>query len=100
MKRFCELGIKPLSQPFLGDKIKITKILNREIIVLNFKIEETKYPKNNKDKCLHLQIEMDGNSHVVFTGSKILINTIEQAKIDDLPFTTTIIKNGECFMFS
>ena len=46
MKKFSELGIKPPEIGFIGEKIKISKILNREIIVQDFKIDKSKYPKN------------------------------------------------------
>jgi len=100
MRKFSELGIENKCNLFSGDKIKSSKILNREIIVLDYKIEDSKYPKNKTGKCLHLQIEIDKVKYVVFTGSEVLINTIQMITKDQLPFSTTIIKNGECYMFS
>jgi hypothetical protein len=43
MKQFKDLGIKPAIKHLQGDKIKIMKILNREIIVVDYKIEDSKY---------------------------------------------------------
>jgi translation initiation factor IF-2 len=100
MRSFSELGIENKCQPFSGEKIKMAKILNVPIIILAYKIEDTKYPKNRSNKCLHLQIELNGTKHVVFTGSDILINTIQQVQPEDMPFTTTIVKNGECYNFN
>jgi hypothetical protein len=100
MRSFSELGIENKCQPFSGDKIKMVKILNVPIIVLAFKVEDTKYPKNRSGKCLYLQIELNGTKYLAFTGSDILISTIQQIPAEDLPFTTTIIKNGECYNFS
>jgi len=100
MRSFRELGIVNKCQPFSGEKIKMSKILNMEIVVLDYKIEDTKYPKNKSGKCLYLQIEFNGCKHLVFTGSDILINTILEVPREELPFSTTIIKIGECYNFS
>ena len=46
MKRFSDLGIKPPIDQMIGEKIKISKILNCDITVTNFKIEDSKFQKN------------------------------------------------------
>lgn len=99
MKNFKDLGIKTHSDTLTGDKIKISKVLNRDIIITNFKIEQSKYPKNKSGKCLHLQIEMDKEMKVIFTGSDVLINTIEQVNKEDLPIACQIVQEGEHFEF-
>lgn len=99
MKRFSELGIKPNPNRMSGEKIKISRILNKEITVLSCRIEDSKYGKNKSGKCLYLQIEVDNQKHIVFTGSDVLIESIRQVKPEDYPFLTTIIKDGECFEF-
>lgn len=99
MKRFSELGISA-GNNFVGDKLKIDRVLNREITVLKHKIESSKFPKNKSGKCLHLQIEIGGTKNVVFTGSDVLIGQIEQVPEDAFPFITTIIKSGDHFEFS
>lgn len=99
MKNFSDLEIKTSSR-MIGEKIKINKVLNRKIIVHATKIEQSKYPKNKSGKCLYLQIELDEERHVIFTGSDVLIETIQQIQEDDYPFATTIIKSGEYFQFT
>jgi hypothetical protein len=47
-----------------------------------------------------LQIEVDNEKHVVFTGSDVLINIIKQIGEEDFPFQTTIVKSGEHFEFT
>jgi len=94
------LGITNKCNPFTGDKIKMSKILNKEIVVCDFKIEDSKFPKNKSGKCLHLQIELAGTKFLVFTGSDVLINTIQEISKDEFPFSTTLVKNGECYNFS
>lgn len=100
MRKFSELGIVNNCQPFTGEKIKMAKILNKEIVIHNFRIEDSKYPKNKSGKCLYLQIELDQVKYVVFTGSDVLINTIKEVQPDQLPFSSTIIQEGECYLFS
>ena len=99
MKKFSELGIKPPADQMTGDKIKISKILNREITVTNYKVEDSKYQKNKSGKCLCLQIEIDGEKRIVFTGSDVLIKMIIQVKKEDMPFGSAIVKEGEHFEF-
>lgn len=100
MKKFSELGIKVKRDRFVGDKIKMFKILNQEIVVHDFRIKNSKYDNANSDKCLHLQIEVNGQKHVLFTGSKVLAETIEQVPREAFPFETKITQEGETFQFN
>jgi hypothetical protein len=100
MKKFSDLNIKPKHDLFVGDKIKMLKVLNQEIIVHAYKIKESKFQKENFEKCLQIQIEFKGEKHVLFTGSKVLAETIQQVKQENLPFITTITKEGETFQFN
>src|SRR5205809_1348577 len=99
MKRFSEFGIKPTLKTLVGDKIKIDRILNKEITVTDYRIENSKYEKGN-GKCLYMQIELNNNKHVVFTGSTVLMQLIEQVPKSDFPFQTTIIKDNDHFEFT
>lgn len=91
MKAFKDMGIVPEQKGFVGDKIKIDRLLNREIIVQDFKVEDSH--KKPGTKYLQLQIEINMEKSVVFTGSTTLISMIEKVKKEDFPFTSTIIKN-------
>jgi len=99
MKQFKDFGIKPLTKGLTGDKIKIERILNREITIHDYRVVDSKFEKGCK-KCLHLQIEIGDTKHVVFTGSSILMETIQQISKDQMPFRTTIIRENERFEFS
>lgn len=99
MKQFKDFGIKPTLQSLTGDKIKIDRILNREIEVYDFRIEDSKFG-NGSSKCLYLQIGIGETKHVVFTGSTVLIQLIEQVPKSEFPFKTTIIKENDRFEFS
>jgi hypothetical protein len=99
MKRFSDFDIKA-GDAFTGDKIKIDKILNREITVVKYKLEDSKYPKNKSGKCLHMQIELSGSKFVVFSGSDFLMNQLKQIEETNFPFIATIIKSNDHFEFT
>jgi len=97
MKEFKEFAIKPVVNGFTGDKIKIDRILNKRIIIHAYKIEESKFKEKGNGKCLHMQIEIDGDKRIVFTGSVALMEIIRQVPPDGFPFKATIAKPGERF---
>lgn len=98
MNNFKDFNIKPSLQYFTGDKIKIDRIINTPIVVINFKVEPSK--KKEGSDYLTLQIEKNGVKHVVFTGSIILIQLIKKVPLDNFPFVTTIVKEGEHLEFT
>ncbi len=100
MKNFSDFGIKPELTSFTGEKIKISKILNRQIVVYDFRIEDSKFKKENSASCLYMQISLDDVKHVVFTGSQVLANLITRIPKEGFPFKTTIIKESERYEFS
>lgn len=99
MNEFKSFNIKPSAKSFEGDKIKIDRILNKSIIVLDHKIEASKYDKGN-GKCLYLQIIVDNNKRILFTGSVTLMEMICQVKPEQFPFQTTIVRETERFQFT
>ena len=101
MNSFSQFNIAATSKNFEGDKIKMSKILNREIVVHAFKIEESKVFKDRgSGKCLHLQISFNYEKHIVFTGSSGLIEVIEQIPANGFPFTTVIKQDNERYLFT
>ncbi|ASK29692.1 hypothetical protein CEY12_06050 [Chryseobacterium sp. T16E-39] len=98
MKHFKDLNIKTILTSFIGEKVRINKILNTEIIVHDYKIKESE--KKPGTKYLTLQISRKGEKEVIFTGSKILMNMIEQVSKENFPFTTTIIQEDQMFQFT
>lgn len=83
---------------FAGEKIKIDRILNTEIVVEAFKVVASKF--DGKGDCLHLQIKLKGEQRVVFIGSKYLIDTIQQVPQNKFPFQTRIVKEDNCYQFT
>lgn len=97
MKKFRDFNIQIETNTFIGDKIKISKVLNRKITVHTFKIEASKF---NNGKCLYLQIDLEGVKHIVFTGSTVLTEMIKQVPTEGFPFETTIVEDNERYMFT
>lgn len=56
--------------------------------------------KKDKMQTLHLQVEVDGEKKVIFTGSDVLISMIKKVEQEDMPFKTIIIKENEHFEFT
>jgi hypothetical protein len=99
MKKFSELGIRP--KTLTGEKIAKEDILGKEITVLAFRVEESKFNRKNEDsECLHLQIEFEGKTRVAFLGSAVLIDQIRQVPEQEFPFKTTIIKEMKWYKFT
>lgn len=93
MKKFSEFTKENILD---GNKIKIDDVLNKEIIITDFSIKSSKH---NSGEYLTLQIEIDNERHVIFTGSEVLIKQIERYK-DEIPFLTTIRKINKYYSFT
>lgn len=95
-KKFKDFGIEPTAKSFVGEKIKIAKVLNREITVSDFTIDNSQF----KDKYLRMQISVGDNKHVLFTGSAVLMEMIQKVPLVNFPFTTTIVEDNERYVFT
>jgi hypothetical protein len=103
MNRFSQFDIKISSKSFQGDKVRIAKILNKEIVVHDFKLEDSKvqaFKEKGSGKCLQLQISFNNEMHVLFTGSCGLIEAIQQIPQNQFPFSTTIIEENDRYKFT
>lgn len=96
MKQFKDFNIKTERKSFVGDKIKIERLINRKIIVHDFKIVDSKF----EGKRLDLQIEVDGRKNVVFTSAAVLREMLAQLPEDGLPFETTISNENDYLEFT
>ena len=96
MKNFSELGIKP-KRSFVGDKIPVESLLDKEIIVEFFEIKPSK--KVMDGDCLHMQIKLDGHDRLVFTSSTFLMDTLKQLSAEDFPFKVKIKRVNKHFEF-
>jgi hypothetical protein len=100
MNSFKQFNIKPEVKGLEGEKIKIEKILNREITVEAFRIEKSKYPKRGDEECLYMQVDFNKEKRVVFSGSGNLMSMIRKVPESGFPFTTTIVKENDRLEFT
>jgi hypothetical protein len=99
-KKFSDFGIKSTSKKFVGDKIRLAKVLNIPISVHFYEIKPSKYPKNGNDNCLYLQISIEGKKYVAFSIAKFLMETIQKIPEDGFPFDTTIKNDNDIYEFT
>ncbi len=102
MNNFKDFNIDtPPAKGFEGEKIRMSKILNREIVVYHYKLGDSKIFKDTGTcKCLQLQISVDNRKHVLFTSATALIEVIQQIPEKGFPFSTMIIEENDRFMFT
>jgi len=100
MKEFKDLGIQPTRKGLTGTKINIDEILNNRIEVHDFRIEPSKYAKNEGDKCLYLQFKFGDKMHVVFISAIGLMDVLQRIPETDRPFLTTIRKENRQYIFT
>lgn len=100
MKLFKELGVKIDSMPMLGEKIRINRIVNKEIEVTDYEINKSKYEEKSGPEYLKLQIKYEDEVRVVFTGASMLIKTIKKIEKAQLPFKTIIIEQNGFYQFT
>lgn len=93
MNKFSDFA----EEKFIGEKIKISKVLNKEIKVLAFQVKKSKIEKDGF--YIQMQIEVDDERKVLFTNSSVLKDQLEKYK-DNLLFITTIIQPKKYFSFS
>ena len=100
LKSFKSLNVPMPSIGFEGTKIDIQELIDRDIILHDFKIEDSKFPKPGKEKCLHLQVAIGEIKYVSFTPTLRLIRQATSIEKGQLPITTKIIRAGKSLEFS
>ena len=85
-------------KPLDGDKVRINDILGKTVIVLAYQLINSKFDDAN-NKCLKLQLEVDGEKRILFTGSQVLQDLI-QKYASMIPFETKIIRQNRYLTFS
>ena len=83
--------------PLPGVKKRLDEILNKEILVVDFRI--TKSKKREGSECLQMQFVCDGVVCVAFTGSSVLSNQIQEIQ-SNIPFRTCVTKIDKYYSFS
>ncbi len=85
--------------PMDGKKVRIDEVLNVEIVLLAFRMKESKYKSSSASDCMTLQFEYPdkpGEHYVLFTGSTVLMDQLQRYQ-DKLPFLATIRKFDKYF---
>lgn len=100
LKSFKDLGISTPEQAFEGDKIELMDVINKPITVHKFIIGQSKFTERGNGKLLTLQITINGQKRVIFTGSGVLMDTCQRIPVDGFPFTATIIKDQKRLLFT
>lgn len=77
-----------------GAKIKLENILDKPLIVKDFRVTKSKFDGD----CLKLQVEINGENRVVFTGSNVLIEQAQKYS-DHMPFSAKITMVDKYFSF-
>lgn len=91
MNDFKDLGVESTPSNLIGDKIKVTKVLDKPIEVHNYIIGPSK--KFEGEEYLSLQVKFNDEMHVIFSRSKGLMDLLRKIPKDKIPFTATIIKD-------
>ena len=99
MKRFSDFA--EAATPLEGTKKKLDDILNRDLIICNCKVSESKYNENGCKEYAIIQFKEENSDElfVVFTESKVLIEQCEKNK-DMMPFIVVIKKINKYYTFN
>lgn len=92
---FAKVAYDKLPMP--GVKKRLDEILNKQIVILDFRINKSN--KRENSECLQMQFLMGGDVFIVFTGSVVLIDQIKSIK-NRLPLNTTVVKIDKYYSFS
>jgi len=91
-----------------GKKLPLDEIIEKdnrpgkEIVVLNFRVNNSKYDDAKNPRCLTVQFAFPGreNEHFIFfSGSSVLTGQLETYK-EKLPFSTIVKRVGKYYTFS
>lgn len=80
-----------------GDKIRLDEILNKEILILGFKIKNS--TKKSGTLYVTIQFKLDGVNRISFTGSEVLMDQLKRYE-EHLPFYAIIKKINRHYTFS
>lgn len=95
MKKFSDFA-KTEDSHMEGDKLKLSEILGKEILLKRYSVAKSKHYSG---EYATLQFELEGKLHVLFIGSKVIMEQLQQYE-SELPFLTTIVKIGKYYSLS
>jgi len=85
------------AKPFAGEKKRIDDILNQEVLIIDFKVKESKQRPNSS--YVTIQFKQNGENYIIFTGSTVIIDQLNKYK-DNLPFYATFVKIDRYYTLS
>ncbi len=83
--------------PFEGDKIRIDDLLNKEILILGFKIKDSKQKQGTS--YVTVQFKLDDEEHIMFTASQVIIDQLNKYE-KNIPFYGMIKKIDRYYTLS
>lgn len=95
--KFSDFADEP--QGLNGDKIKIDDAINKELVITAFRVDDSKYHRDEGKKYVGIQVLIDEQERVIFTGSAVLINQLEKYQ-DKIPFVAVIKKVNKYYTLS
>lgn len=87
------------AKDFVGPKVHINDVINKDITVLGFKKHPSKIAEYETKEYAMFQIEVDGSKSVLITSSKVLISQAE-TYISQIPFITRIKRHNGFYTFA
>jgi hypothetical protein len=107
MNKFSDFAERENNSLMDGKKVGLDQIINKPIIILKYRVKDTKFDDAKNPHCLTVQFEyateegepVTGEHFVFFSGSAVLMEQLETYK-DKIPFFATIQKVGKYFTFS
>ncbi len=96
-KRFKDFAKEHV--PLDGAKLKIDDILNKEIMVIGFRVKDSKFIKANAPTCLTIQFTLGDERHIAFTGSQVLLDQCRSYETE-IPFLATVKKVDKYYTFT
>ncbi len=87
MKRFADLPLE--KRDVWAEKVKISEVIGKEIIITGFTIVPSKYGEN--EQATRIDFEVDGEKHICFTSSALIRRQLENTR-DEFPYMTVITK--------
>lgn len=99
MKRFSDFAQEEAQLE--GVKVKLDDLISQELVIVAYRMSESKYSKNKSGKYATVQFKLTENCppQVFFTGSDILIEQLEKYK-SELPFVARIKKINRYYTLS
>jgi hypothetical protein len=94
VKRFSDLNI-PTIVALEGKKVKITSVLDREIVIHAYSIRKSKFEGDYAK--IQFSIPNKTKKYVVFTGSVNIIRQLSMMDTEDLPVLAKITCNDHGF---